>query len=213
MHFINLAQTAAQQGKLSEVYRIVRVLAPRQMRDHTAIRSLEGHLLSQQQQFEAIREHFREAYARSEAYEAPAGRDAFQLSLTEIELAISTLKTGKAVPGRSLPAELWKLCQLEFSQFLHGILQRGADSGHTYPPEVSDCTLALLPKPGKVSRQPGDLRPLGLQDPCSKIFATVLRHRVTEAAQELLASRPQFAYSEGKALCRPLSATSIKSWK
>ena len=194
VHFINLAQAAAQQGKLSEVYRIVRILAPRKTRDHTAIRSPEGHLLSQQQQFAAIRGHFREAYARSEVYEAPAGRAEFQLSQAEVEQAINTLKTGKAVPGQSLPAELWKLCQLEFSQFLHGILQQGADSGHTYPPEVSDCTLALLPKPGKVSK------PLGLQDPSSKIFATVLRHRVTEAAQELLASRPQFAYSEGKAI-------------
>ena len=44
-----------------------------------------------------------------------------------------------------------------------------------FPEEATDCLLSLLPKPGKSSRRPRDLRPLGLQDPCSKVLANVLK--------------------------------------
>ena len=141
------------------MYRIIRVLAPRRGIDHTAIRSPDGHLLMQHQQFRAIKDYFEAAFGRKEAYTAPAAEDTLSLQQDEIEQAISTLQNNKVIPPTSLPSELWRLCRMELSAFLRGVLQHGAEHGNAYPPEVSDCSLALLPKPAPT--KPGSSLPVG----------------------------------------------------
>ena len=197
---IDEAHQAAARHDMSAVYRIIRTLAPKRRHINLTIRSQEGHLLSQRQQFEAIRDFFRAEYDRADDFVEPAPSAVLSLSVAEIQQAIGQLKNNKAVPGDSLPAEIWKLCQESFAVFLHRVLTQGVEEGHAYPREISDCSLALLPKPGKPGKQPGDLRPLGLQDPSSKIYATVLKHKITEQARDLLASRPQYAYSAGRSI-------------
>ena len=136
-------------------------------------------------------------YDRPDVVTAREGTDELCISEAEVLQAIGGLKNNKAVPVDSLTAEIWKLCHRECASYLHRV-QQGVHDGHKYPREVSDSALALLPGPGKPSKQPGDSRPLGLQDPCSKVYATVLKHKITEQAQELLASRPHYAYSAGE---------------
>ena len=58
----------------------------------------------------------------------------------------------------------------------------------------------LLPKPNKVSRQPKDLRPIGVQDPASKLIARVLRDRLSPQVTQLLHASPQYAYTQGKSI-------------
>ena len=199
-HFIDLAQQAARRSDMGEVYRIIRILAPKKKRDLVAVRSPEGHLLDKQGQFRVIHEYFSQAYDRSDHYEAPKATSSLTIEPHEYCSALKALKRGKAVPATSVPAEVWQLCPVEASVFLQTALQVGFSCEGSFPKEVSDCSLALLPKPGRPGRQPGDLRPLGLQDPSAKVLAMVLRERIVEQAAPFLSTRPQFAYSTGRAL-------------
>lgn len=65
---------------------------------------------------------------------------------------------------------------------------------------MTDCSLTLLPKPNKNSRLPSDLRPLGLQDPASKVLAGLIKTRLMDQVRPWLLGKPQFAYCEGRAV-------------
>ena len=118
----------------------------------------------------------------------------------EVETAISALKGGKAVPGTSVPAEVWNLCTQEYASFFMPHINLNTSTHTAYPPEVTDCTLALLPKPHKPGRRPADLRPLGLQDPGSKVLATAVRAKLQEVSLEYLRGHPQYAYCPNRAI-------------
>ena len=89
----------------------------------------------------------------------------------------NNLKTGKAVPDTSVPADIWLLCPQAVTSLCVRVFNQCNARNCSYPTEVTDCALSLLPKPGKTGRRPQDLRPLGLQDPGSKTMAIVLRTR------------------------------------
>ena len=84
--------------------------------------------------------------------------------------------------------------------------QHSRQTGPKLPQPMTDCTLSLLPKPQKPLRRPQDLRPLGLQDPSSKVLAGLVRNRLQEQVSGWLADKPQFAYIAGRsgdeAICR-----------
>ena len=67
------------------------------------------------------------------------------------------------------------------------------------PAEWADCELLLIPKPGKVSKRPKDLR-LGLQDPGGKSIATALKDRLLPMVWDALWSTPQYAYVTNRAI-------------
>ena len=168
--YIDEAQQAANRQDMGAIYRVIRHLAPKNHRLPPRIRS-EGQLLSGSEQFTAIMAYFGKVYDSPDPLPAvPSGLD-LCLTVDEVRDAVDDLKAGKSVPDGSLPAELWRLCPDAFAKFLHAQIGRGVEG--CLPPEVSECQLSLLPKPGKRSRLPKDLRPLGIQDPGAKN----LRHR------------------------------------
>ena len=175
---IQQAEQAAQKHCQSELYRVINIIAPKKRYDKVRIRSPEGQVLSQKQEFEAIYKYFSQAFSRQDSY-AAVPLPVLDFTQAEIREAIMQLKNNKAVPPNSLPAEMWKLCPEECAAWLSAILERST-AANTLPPEVADCTLSLLPKPGRTTRLPKDLRPLGLQDPSSKIVAIVLRTRLRD---------------------------------
>ena len=68
------------------------------------------------------------------------------------------------------------------------------------PQEATACALALLPKPGRPSKRPQDLRPLGLQDPASKVYACLLRDKLEPYLLPWLSDKPQYAYIPGRSI-------------
>ena len=141
--------------------------------------------------------HFETAYGNDSCdppHVFPSGLG-LDVTVEEVGEAISSLKAGKVVPEGSLPTLPRVILVLSALGTTY--------NSHAYPPEISECALSLLPKLGKSSRMPKDLRPLGrhgLQDRSAKIFATVLKHMVMEQARTALKCCPQYAYSKGKAI-------------
>ena len=100
-----------------------------------------------------------------------------------VRSAIKRLKLGKAVPDTRVPAEIWRLCSEALIPRFQQALATGQQPHSRLPMPMTDCNLALSPKPNQTGRQPQDLRPIGLQDPSSKILATLIRDQVVEQAK------------------------------
>ena len=115
--------------------------------------------------------------------------------------AVLNLKSRKAVPANSVPPEVWKACAQPFACRLADAYSEGVRSCPSQlPEEITHCSLALLPKPGKAMRQPTDLRPIGIQDLASKLIARTLKDMLVPQVAHLLQCTPQFAYCEGKGI-------------
>jgi len=196
---IVLAEQAAQKKDYAELYRIINKVAPKKRREQVRIRSRDGGLLTKQQEFAEIFDYFSKAFKSGSACIGTTP-NCLVLSREEVTDALSQLKRGKAVPTASVPAEVWQTCPDEYADALSGMLSARANHGLAVPSEISHCELSLLPKPGKDSRRPCDLRPLGLQDPSSKVYALAVRARLMETIQPVLEGVPQYAYIPGKSI-------------
>ena len=193
------AEHAAVRHDIGEVYRIINLLAPKQRREAVRIKSAEGSLLDPKAEFEEIFEYYQSVFNRDVPFELVT-QPVVQFEHSEILDSVRKLKGGRAVPPKSVPSELWSLCAEEYAAFLTPRLNLAESQESQYPPEATDCTLALLPKPHKTSRRPSDLRPLGLQDASSKVLANAIKHQLQQHTLEYLHSRPQYAYTPDRAI-------------
>ena len=165
---IEVAEDACNRNDLRTVYQVVSTLAPKTKRDNVYVKSPQGHLLNSREQFDAIFQYFRDAFSRKEEFLGSGVSKPVEFSTPEVIASIGKLKAGKAVPKSSPPAELWKLCPHDFAQHFLQVVDQAQQPLRRLPSETVDCSLLLLPKPHKPSRQPKDLRPIGLQDSSSK---------------------------------------------
>ena len=204
-HQVTLAEAAAAKGDIAGVYRTINHIAPKKRRDKVRIRSVDGHILSVEQEFTEIYRYFSDAFHREDAFTFQTTGLQLEFSEAEIRSAIKELKPGKAVPTTCLPADVWKLCSEGFATRCQHIINEGCNEGFQFPSEATDCLLSLLPKPGRPSRRPKDLRPLGLQDPCSKVLAIALKALLLPIVSSFIANRPQYAYCPNKAIDEAIS--------
>ena len=51
------------------------------------------------------------------------------------------------MPDTGVPSELWQLCPGAYARFFSSILSASPQERESLPPEVTDCTLALIPHP------------------------------------------------------------------
>ena len=186
---------------MTELYRITKMLAPKQRRERVVIRSQDGQMLTPEQQFRSILQYFKQAFSDPTPFWFSPESPAPVITSAEFQEAITHLQPRKAVPVNSVPPEVWKACPEVFASCLardyaDGVSKR--PSQHSSP--ITDCSLTLLPKPHKATRLPQDLRPLGIQDPASKLVAKVLRERLYPQVKNLLHQAPQYAYTEGKSI-------------
>ena len=198
---IDRAARAASKDQMGEIYRITKFLAPKQRRERVVVRASDGSLLRPQQQFQSILDYFQSAFSDTKPFHPDTDPEPPCIDAAELQLAVASLKTKKAVPITSAPPEVWKALPDLFATSLARDYHLGTSSRPSrLTHEITDCSLLLLPKPHKSSRLPKDLRPIGVQDPASKLVARVLRDRLTSQVADLLHAAPQFAYVEGKSI-------------
>ena len=193
------AEVAAAAHNMSQVYKIINIIAPRRRREQVRIKGLSGQLLRKGDEYRDIDQYFSKAFSASEPSEPIVGV-ALTPDAAEISQAVLALKGGKAVPQGSMPADIWKLCSRTLSGLLADALNNSISTVSLPPSELADCELSLLPKPGKVTRRPQDLRPLGLQDPSAKVYAIVIRERLLGVTHARILASNQYAYCPGKSI-------------
>ena len=198
---IDRAAGAASRDQMNELYNITRILAPRQRRERVRVRSEAGAMLSPHAQFWEIERYFSTAF--SDPGHVPFGSSAEAPLMDDqtLQTAIQSLQPRQSVPLGSIPPKVWKACAGPFAACLAGAYRASvSDNPSTLPAEITDCSLALIPKPGKSTRLPKDLRPIGIQDPASKLIAKALRDQLAPQTADLLQRVPQYAYCEGKGI-------------
>ena len=202
---IQCAQQAANKHDYRAVYAVVQAIAPKRRREVVRIRGSQGQLLSKEQQLQEVHSYFADAFSAQpyDSYHSSCADPGF--TRQEVLHAIQELKVRKAVRETSVMAEIWQLTPETFTTYFLQLF--GAHRGTTsrLPSDMTDCALSLLPKPGTPSRRPQDLRPLGLQDPSSKLLATMIKGRLMEIVRPYLMSKPQFAYVEGRSIDQAIS--------
>ena len=120
---------------------------------------------------------------------------------TEVQLAMSRLAAGKAMPQHSAPAAIWRKCSVQVAsrlcQQLNACLVKGCTS---LPLNWSMSDMALIPKPGKAMTSPEQLRPISLLPMPAKALGAMLAERLHDHAALYLQDVPQFAYMKGRHL-------------
>ena len=191
---IDRAATAAGKDQMTEIYHVCKLLAPKQRKEKVCIRSANGSTLSPAEQFDAIHGYFSKAFSHPSMVGFSGTCVPPTLTQDEILSAISDLKPRKAIPSTSLPVEVWQACPDIFADCVARSYVEGvATEPSCLPSEITDCSLVLLPKPGKTSKLPGDLRPLGIQDPTSKVVARIVRDQLATYVGAILDANPQYA--------------------
>ena len=194
---IDRAAQAAQQDQMYEVCKICRQLAPKTRRERVCIRGSDGRVLEPSEQFAAIHGYFSQVISHPN----PVG---FTGSCSPQILRPRSwhlpLKRPVRLFHRLVSQWKWQSCVDVFATCAASNYARGVSTEPSRHSELTDCNLVLMPKPGKSSKLPSDLRPLGIQGPTSKIVAGALRARLEAEVEVLLGSMPQYAYSKGKSI-------------
>ena len=182
------------------IYAASKRFAPKQPRRRLQLRTKEGHLLSHEQEFLRIRDYFSSLYT-GPSLPPITLTQSVSFEEAEVQLAMSRLAAGKAMPQHSAPAALWRKCSTQVASHLcrqlNACLVKGS---HSLPLNWSISDMALIPKPGKAMTSPEQLRPISLLPMPAKALGAMLAERLHAQAAVYLQDVPQFAYMKGRHL-------------
>ena len=179
----------------SSLYKAVRLLAPKQRHCRIQLRDEEGQLMSPTGELRAITAHFRSIYERrTNDLQAPAPQAALSFDSLEVQHALASLPSSKALPPEYAPASLWKLAAEPAGACLaQGLADSLRPPHYALPSKWHKVHVCLIPKVA-MARTPKQLRPICLLPPKSKVLAMMLADRIRERAEAYIRRYPQFAY-------------------
>ncbi|OLP75296.1 LINE-1 retrotransposable element ORF2 protein [Symbiodinium microadriaticum] len=106
------------------------------------------------------------------------------------------LYASRAVPPHIAPAAMWRLCSDPVGALLGPALNKHYSQGQVASAEGDwkNTNVIWLPKPHKKPITVASMRPIGLQSPATKSFASALKVAVMEHLQPVVRDLPQYAY-------------------
>ena len=190
------AERYASQHNMHQMFKLIRRLAPKQKYKKVQIYAENGQVLSKRAEAMAICEHFQAVFRGPEVPIPTRGRAASApFTYEEIFSALQHIPMTKATPQHYAPGACWRAAAKGLAALLHACLHTCL---HASPPQVpqhwKDGWLALLGKPAKCGRRPGDFRPICLQDPVGKALIQILANRLQPLVQQYATTCPQHAY-------------------
>ena len=196
---VKLAQAEAAAVKQDQrtLHQIVRSLSRAPRKQFSRLRDPEGRLLSKAAEAQALVDQGRLTYSLYPDLQLSTDMsDSLEVTDEELVAQLRAAKPGKAVPPHIAPAACWRLCADLIGPCLGTAMREHFRQGHPglLHGDLTDATMAMLPKPGKPEHLLANLRPIGLMAPTSKSLAGVLRNRMLEWQLPHLVVRPQFAY-------------------
>eukprot|EP00439_Symbiodinium_sp_Y106_P055896 s375_g7.t2 len=196
---VKLAQAEAAAVKQDQrtLHQIVRSLSRAPRKQFSRLRDHEGRLLSKAAEAQALVDQGRLTYSLYPDLQLNSDMsDSFEVTDEELVAQLRAAKPGKAVPPHIAPAACWRLCADLVGPCLGTAMREHFRQGRPglLHGDLTDATMAMLPKPGKPEHLLANLRPIGLMAPTSKSLAGILRNRMLEWQLPHLVVRPQFAY-------------------
>ncbi|CAE7400543.1 unnamed protein product [Symbiodinium sp. CCMP2456] len=191
------AQTAAAQGNMHEMWKLIRQLAPKAPKKRLQLHR-EGHMLSPEAELEWILTAYGERYATDPdkapiTFEFPAHSGVF-LDSQELKWHLEHLNPRKAVPKGTAPAIAWRACSDLVADPVVQVFNKWRGTEELVLRRWADADVALLPKAHGRSNGPLDWRPIGVQDPLGKCLMSTIVKQAKQAIHDLIIKYPQCAY-------------------
>ncbi|CAE7827452.1 unnamed protein product, partial [Symbiodinium sp. CCMP2456] len=199
-------QRVAEVVVADNVFQAAKQFAPRNPRRRLQLRTADGQLQTHEAEFHQIVQHFKDLYDGPESAH-PTLSEAVGITLSELNSAFDRLKPGKALPGTSAPAALWKCYKLQVLPFLRLQYDHHLQPGATSLPRAWCLSeLVLLPNPGT-----GETYEIPDAPQADLTAATPSQtpgggscQQTPRPGQCLLAEIPQYAYVSGRSLSQAL---------
>ena len=190
-----ILRQAESTASPSSLYKAARLLAPKQRHCRIQLRDGEGQLMSPKGELQAITDHFRSIYERrTNDLQAPTPQAALSFDPLEVQHALASLPSSKALPPEYAPAPLWKLAAEPAGECLaQGLADSLQPPHYALPSKWHKVHVCLIPKVA-MARAPKQLRPICLLPPGSKVLAMMLADRIRDRAEAYIRRYPQFAY-------------------
>ena len=190
------AEHHAATHNTHQLYRVIRRLAPKQKFKKVQICAENGHVLSKSAEALAIRDHFQSVFQGHDEQLPHVPQVAPRpFEHAEILRALERMPATKATPPHYAPGVCWKAAAGGLADILCSQLPAFLNlPAPKVPQPWKDGWLALLGKPAKCGRRPGDFRPICVQDPTGKAMISVLASRIRPAVQAYASVSPQHAY-------------------
>ena len=193
------AAECAASLNMQRLFKVVRQLAPKQPYRRMKLYGPNGEILSIAQEAQAIKTHFEAILHDDEQSQTQLGPQAVAtFSLDEMHAELARIPANKATPKHLAPGVLWRAAAPIIAPVLVDTLDRQWCDTAIVPQSWKDGWVALAQKPGKPGRDPGDFRPLCLQDPVGKAVLKLIAMRIRPRVQAYASNCPQHAYLKGR---------------
>ena len=193
------AEQCATTLNMHKLFRVVRQIAPKQPYKKIKLYGPQGEILSVEQEARSIKEHFEAILHDSDQPIASLehrGAEAF--SVADLQSELEHIPLNKATPRHLAPGALWRAAAPIIAPVLAETLHRQWNTVASVPQPWKDGWVALALKPNKPGRDPGDFRPLCLQDHVGKAVLKLVATRIKPIIQTYARDCPQHAYLPGR---------------
>ena len=209
LEILELAEIAASKGDSKGLFQCVRWLAPRKAQRSIRLRDSAKNVMHPRAECKMLATYAKELFqARSPEHLCPLELQPLPSTLFQPSAwceAISSMRSGKAVPNGEPPVQAWKESIGKAAHRLASIAQEAlCGRALRVPPEWTWVQLAWLAKAGKSPNCPENLRSIGLMPADAKAFLIILREAIAPIVRASMQSTPQYAYRQGTSTADPL---------
>ena len=190
------AERAASFNDSQTMFRVIQTYCPKRRAAKARLRTTDGQLANQHQAHAILVEHVSQKWRGPETlprYSNTAPGVPF--TVQDLTQAIGNLHPNKSVAFPFLPAIIWKSNPVGLATFLHGLLTTWWNQSPPHIPKSwKNAWLYFLPKPGKPSTSPSQLRPLSLMEPLGKLVMGLLADQLKSQLRPRLQKDPHFGF-------------------
>ena len=190
------ATHAANANDAHGLFTIINKYTPKRPLLRARLKTLDGKIADQHTAHALTVEHIRHTWQGQVVM--PTFSDhapGVPISCSDIERAIMQLHPNRSVACPFLPAIVWKSAPRELAILIHALLESWWNHPEPLiPQEWRDAWMFFLPKPGKPSTHPSQLRPIALMEPIGKLVLGLLTEQLKSFHLSRLCSQPHFGF-------------------
>ena len=204
---LNDVQNASHTQDMASIFKIVDRIAPKRNRMRPQFRNHKGAVLDVQEEASANAKFMQNLYSssRQDHYTPPSAHDN-PISQQDVLESLRAIPCKKAGPVHLAHNVVYRAGAEILAPVIHGFLQDWWSGGRPYIPQAwKDAWLILIPKPGRLCKGPGDMRPIGLSHPIGKAVLRALRAKILPYAQRYMDHVPQWGFVPGREVADALA--------
>lgn len=194
------ASVAASRHDMFELYRTINRYTPKQQHRRIHLRNSAGNIATPEESRALLVDFVSDTWKGPSTFALPGNSPpGVPFTVRDLASELSRIPISKAVAAPFIPGMVWKELADTLAPMLHEQLLIWWNSYPPYIPQSwKDGWLCLLAKPLKPPTQPGNLRPIALQEPIGKAVIGLLTKIAMHQALPQIQCWPLMAYLPGR---------------